>query len=328
MQEIKEQGPPVLAIDLGGTKIIAAIISNQGRVITREYYLTLAEEGPQLVIKRTLSAIDRLLSSRGIDSSQLNSISIAAAGAIDFDKGLVTLSPHLPGWYDIPLRDLIKEKYRVNTFLVNDASAAALGEHRFGAGKGVNNLIYLTVSTGIGGGIIINGKLYSGPCGSAGEIGHMTIDVNGPRCSCGNIGCLEMLASGTAVAREAIKRIRQGERSSLTEIVEGKIESITAEKVEVAAQGGDSLALEVILKAANYLGAGLVNLVNIFNPEMIIVGGGMAKMGNLLLDPAKQVVRERAFQLPAQAVRIVPAQLGDDAGVLGAAVFAFQQELD
>ena len=328
MQEIKEQGLPVLAIDLGGTKIIAAIISNQGRVITREYYLTLAEEGPQLVIKRTLSAIDRLLSSRGIDSSQLNSISIAAAGAIDFGKGLVTLSPNLPGWYDIPLRDLIKEKYRVNTFLINDASAAALGEHRFGAGKGVNNLILLTLGTGIGGGIIINGKLYSGPCGSAGEIGHMTIDVNGPRCSCGNIGCLEMLASGTAVAREAIKRIRQGERSSLTEIVEGKIESITAEKVEVAAQGGDSLALEVILKAANYLGVGMVNLVNIFNPEMIIVGGGMAKMGDLLLDPARQVVRERAFQLPAQAVRIVPAQLGDDAGVLGAAVFAFQQELD
>ncbi|MBA7635208.1 Glucokinase [subsurface metagenome] len=328
MQEIKEQGLPVLAIDLGGTKIIAAIISNQGRVITREYYLTLAEEGPQLVIKRTLSAIDRLLSLGKIDSSQLNSISIAAAGAIDFGKGLVTLSPNLPGWYDIPLRDLIKEKYRVNTLLINDASAAALGEHRFGAGKGVNNLILLTLGTGIGGGIIINGKLYSGPCGSAGEIGHMTIDVNGPRCSCGNIGCLEMLASGTAVAREAIKRIRQGERSSLTEIVEGKIESITAEKVEVAAQGGDSLALEVILKAANYLGVGLVNLVNIFNPEMIIVGGGMAKMGNLLLDPAKQVVRERAFQLPAQAVRIVPAQLGDDAGVLGAAVFAFQQELD
>ena len=328
MQEIKEQGLPVLAIDLGGTKIIAAIISNQGRVITREYYLTLAEEGPQLVIKRTLSAIDRLLSLGKIDSSQLNSISIAAAGAIDFGKGLVTLSPNLPGWYDIPLRDLIKEKYRVNTLLINDASAAALGEHRFGAGKGVNNLILLTLGTGIGGGIIINGKLYSGPCGSAGEIGHMTIDVNGPRCSCGNIGCLEMLASGTAVAREAIKRIRQGERSSLTEIVEGKIESITAEKVEVAAQGGDSLALEVILKAANYLGVGLVNLVNIFNPEMIIVGGGMAKMGNLLLDPARQVVRERAFQLPAQAVRIVPAQLGDDAGVLGAAVFAFQQELD
>jgi len=328
VQEIKEQGLPVLAIDLGGTKIIAAIISNQGRVIAREYYLTLAEEGLQLVINRTLSAIDRLLSLGRIDSSQLNSISIAAAGAIDFDQGLVTLSPNLPDWRNVPLRDMVQEKYGVNTFLINDASAAALGEHRFGAGKGVNNLILLTLGTGIGGGIIINGKLYSGVSGSAGEIGHMTIDVNGPRCGCGNIGCLEMLASGTAVAREATRRIRQGERSSLTEIVKGKIESITTEKVELAARDGDSLALEVILKAAKYLGVGMVNLVNIFNPEMIIVGGGMAKMGDLLLDPARQVVREQAFQLPAEAVRIVPAQLGDDAGVLGAAVFAFQQELD
>jgi len=319
------QGLPVLALDLGGTKIIAAIISNQGQVIAREYNLTLANEGPQAVINRTLSVIDRLLSSRGIDSSQLNSISIAAAGAIDFDKGRVTVSPNIPGWCDIPLRDIVQEKYGVNTFLINDASAAALGEHCFGAGKGVNNLILLTLGTGIGGGIIINGRLYLGVSGSAGEIGHMTIDVNGPRCSCGNIGCLEMLASGTAVAREAIRRIRQGERSSLTEIVGGKIESITAEEVGMAAQGGDPLALEVILKAANYLGVGMLNLVNIFNPEMIIVGGGMAKMGDLLLDPAKQVVRERAFQLLAQAVSIVPAQLGNDAGVLGAAAFAFQQ---
>jgi glucokinase len=326
MQESK--GLPVLAIDMGGTKIVAAIISSQGQVVAREYYLTLADEGPQSVINRILSAIDHFLSLRRMESSQLKSISIAAAGAINFEKGLVTQSPNLPGWRDIPLRDMVREKYGVTTFLINDASAAALGEHRFGAGRGVNNLILLTLGTGIGGGIIIDGKLYSGVSGSAGEIGHMTIDVNGPRCNCGNIGCLEMLASGTAAAGEAIRRIRQGERSSLTEIVEGKIESITAEKVGVAAQGGDSLALEVILKAANYLGVGMVNLVNTFNPEMIIVGGGMAKMGDLLLDPARQVVTERAFQLPAQAVSIVTAQLGDNAGVLGAAAFAFQQVLD
>ena len=328
MQAAKKRELPVLAVELGGTKIIAAIISDQGQVMARERYLTLADEGPQSVISRILSAIDHLLSLRKIVSSQLNSISIAAAGAIDFEKGLVTSSPNLPGWCNIPLRDMVKEKYRVSTFLINDASAVALGEHHFGAGKGVNNLILLTLGTGIGGGIIINGKLYAGPCGSAGEIGHMTVDVNGPRCSCGNIGCLEMLVSGTAVSREAIRRIRQGERSSLTKIVEGEIENITAEKIGVAAQDGDSLALEVILKAANYLGVGMVNLVNIFNPEMIIVGGGMARMGNLLLNPARQVVGERAFQLPAQAVRIVPAQLGDDAGVLGAAIFAFQQGLD
>ena len=295
-------------------------------MIAREYSLTLADEGPQAVINRVLSAIDHLLSLRNIESSKLDSISIAAAGVIDSDRGVITTSPNLPGWCDVPLRDIVREKHGVNTFLINDASAAALGEHHFGVGKGVDNLILLTLGTGIGGGIIINGELYTGLRGSAGEIGHMTIDVNGPKCNCGNIGCLETLASGTAVAEEAIRRISQGEKSSLTEIVDGEIENITAEEVSLAAQGGDSLALEVISKAATYLGIGLVNLVNIFNPEMIIVGGGMANMGDLLLNPARQVVRERAFTLSAQAVRIVPAQLGDDAGVLGAAVFAFQQK--
>ena len=325
MQETEKPGLPVLAIDLGGTKILAAIISNKGKIVAKKHHPTLADEGPQPVINRIFSAIDHLLSLRNIAPSQLDSISIAAAGAINYEKGLITSSPNLPGWYDIPLREIIEEKYRVSTFLINDASAAALGEHQFGAGKGVNNLILLTMGTGIGGGIIVNGKLYSGVSGCAGELGHMTIDVNGPRCRCGNIGCLEMLASGTAVAEEAIRRIRQGGKSSLSGIVEGKIENITAEEVEMAARGGDSLALEVILKAATYLGVGMVNLVNIFNPEMIIVGGGMSKMGDLLLEPARQIVRERAFQLAAQAVRIVPVQLGENAGVLGAAVFARQQ---
>jgi len=328
MQETKKSELLVLAMDLGGTKIFAAIISNKGQVMAREYCLTLADEGPEAVINRIFSAIDHFLSQRNINLSQLGGISIAAAGAIDFEKGLITSSPHLPGWHDVPLRDIVKEKYKVNTFLINDASAAALGEYHFGVGQGVNNLVLLTLGTGIGGGIIINGRLYSGASGSAGEIGHTTIDVNGPRCSCGNIGCLEALVSGTAIAREAIRRIGQGERSSLTKIAGGKIEDITAEEVLTAARAGDSLASEVILKAATYLGVGLANVVNIFNPEMIIIGGGMAKMGDLLLNPARQVVRGRAFQLSAQVVQIVPAQLGDDAGVLGAAVFAFQQEVD
>jgi glucokinase len=319
---------PVLAIDIGGTKIIAAIISPEGRIVAKEYHPTVAGEGTQSVINRIFSAVDYLLQAKNVALSQLHSISIAAAGAIDSDQGVVTFSPNLPGWKGVPLRDIVSRKYKVNTFLLNDANAAALGEHEFGAGKGVNNLILLTVGTGIGGGIIINGRLYSGPSGSAGEIGHMTIDVNGPRCNCGNIGCLEMLASGTAIAREAIRRISQGEESSLPHMVKGKIENITAEKVEAAARGGDALAAEVISQAATYLGVGMVNLVNIFNPEMIIVGGGVAKMGELLLEPARQVVKERAFKLSAQAVRIVPSQLAEGAGVLGAAAFAYSQFVD
>ena len=315
---------PVLAIDLGGTKIIAALISPGGEMLAREYSLTHADDGPESVINRIFTAIDHILILQKIGLTQLDGISLAIAGAIDRANGVVTLSPNLPGWHDIPLKKTVEEKYKVKTFLLNDANAAALGEYYFGAGRGVQNLIYATVSTGIGGGLIIDGELYSGTSGGAGEIGHMTIDVNGIRCNCGNIGCLETLASGTAVAREAIRRLRQGEKSALTQMVEGKLEEITAEKVGLAAQKSDTLSLEVVTQAATYLGIGFVNLVNIFNPEMIVVGGGLSKMGDLLLAPARRVVRERAFPLLAQAVRIVPAQLGDDAGVFGAAAFARQ----
>ena len=326
MQESEKHSLPVLAVDLGGTKVIIAIISADGQLIAEERYPTLAGEGPQAVIDRLLSNMNHLLTLNNMEPSQLGGISIAAAGAIDSDRGMITFSPNLPGWTDIPLRDMVQEKYRVGTFLVNDASAAALGEHQFGVGRGTNNLILLTLGTGIGGGIVINGELYTGSSGSAGEIGHMTIDVNGHRCACGNIGCLEALASGTAVAREAIRRIRYGEKSSLVEMVGGKVEDITAEMVGVAAQAGDALSLSVIYEAAIYLGVGMANLVNIFNPDMIVAGGGMAKLGDLLLDPARQVVKERAFPVSARAVRIVVAQLGDEAGVYGAAAFALKKK--
>ena len=325
MQKARKHGLPLLAIDLGGTKILAALISAEGKILARKQNPTLADDGAQPVINRILVTIDQLLSQEKISPSQLDSISIAAAGTIDMESGVVTLAPQIPGWRDIPLRDIVQEKYGAKTFLINDASAAALSEHQLGAGKGINNLIYITVSTGIGGGIIIDDKLYFGANGSAGELGHITIDANGPRCTCGNIGCWQMLASGTAVAEEAARRIGQGEGSSLIEITGGKIEKITAEKVEMAARGGDSLAREVILRAATHLGVGMVNLIHIFNPAMIIVGGGMSKMSGLLLQPARQIIRERAHRLSAQAVRIVSSQLGDDAGVLGAAVFARQQ---
>lgn len=316
----------VLAVDLGGTKIRVAIVSNKGKMIAKEYHPTLADEGPQAVIERIFAAMDSVLNQVRMNPSQLSSISLAAAGAIDMDKGWVTFSPNLPGWYDIPLKQVIEKKLGVTTFLVNDASAAALGEQQFGAGRGLNHLVYLTVSTGIGGGIIIDGKLYLGASGSAGEIGHMTIDVHGPRCNCGNFGCLETLASGTAMANDAIMRISSGEKSSLTDLVRGKIEDITAETISIAARDGDFLALEVIFRAATYLGVGLANVVNIFNPEMIIIGGGVSQMGDLLLNTARQVVRERAFGLSSEAVHIVTAGLGEDAGLLGAALFAQQQK--
>ena len=318
---------PVAAVDLGGTKIAVGIISPEYRVIARGHHPTLANEGAEAVINRVISAVKQVSESQGISLTGLAGISIAAAGAIDSRKGLITISPNLPGWQNIPLGKIVSERLGVNTWLINDANSAALAEYQLGAGQGISNLIYISVGTGIGGAIIINGNLYTGACGSAGEIGHMTIENNGPKCGCGNIGCLEMLASGAAMAREALRRIANGEKSSLTNIAARNPAHITGKEIEAAARAGDVLAGDVIHDAAIYLGVGMVNMINIFNPEMIIVGGGVARMGELLLVPARQVVKERAIPLSAGAVRIVPSKLGNDAGLLGAACFAYRKTL-
>jgi glucokinase len=326
MEQAGKDERPVVALDIGGTKILAALVSARYQVLDRELGPTPTSSGPQEINKSLFIAVDRLLHKSRLKASNIAAIGLAAAGIIDAARGLVTTSPNLPGWKDIPLRDLVSERYGVYTALVNDASAAALGEYRLGAGRGLHNMVYLTISTGIGGGLIVNGRLYLGSSGSAGELGHMVIDVNGPKDTCGNFGCLESLASGRAIAREAIERIKKGQTSALSPAVGGKIETITARDVAAAARSGDTLAKEVVHQAAIYLGTGLTNIVNIFNPDTIVIGGGVAKMGELLLDPARQVVAERAFKLPASAVKIVPALLGDDAGVIGAALFARQQK--
>ena len=316
---------PVLAIDLGGTKILAALVSNR-KVEFRDYSPTCAEEGPEAVVNNIYEAIGRVLVNSGLDLKQLHSIAIAAAGAIDTKRGIVTMSPNLPGWRNVHLTDKIKNKYPVDVFLTNDANAAAVGEHRYGAGRSTKDMLYITVSTGIGGGIIIDNKIYEGASGGAGEIGHMSIDINGPKCNCGNTGCWETLASGTALAREAIKRIERGEKSLLTEMVNGNIDDITAREVGEAAEKDDKLALACINQIAVYFGIGLVSLIDIFNPEAIVIGGGLTNLGDRLFGPAKEIVRERAFPLPAGAAKIVPAQLGDEAGIIGAVVWAKKQK--
>ena len=305
--------------------MMAAVITTDGRMLASDVCPTRANEGVSSVIERLCKTIDELLSQDITEIYEPGGIGIACAGGIDTARGMITQSPNLPDWHDIPLVEIVKEKYNVDAYLINDASAAALGEHRFGAGKGISNLVMVTLGTGIGGGIIINGELYLGASGSAAEIGHMIIDVNGPACACGSNGCLESFASGKAVARNAINRIKQGEESSLPSIVDGKIEAITSEDVGAAAKDGDDLALDVFSRAAYYLGIGMVNLVNIFNPEMIILGGGMVEQFDLLVKSAREVMSERAFKIAAQAVEIKAAQLGNEAGVYGAAAYAIDQ---
>ena len=313
---------PVLSVDLGGTKILAALVESD-EVSFKDNTPTGASEGPEVVIDRLCAAISRVLEKSGRDQAGVSGISVAAAGGIDVANGIVTLSPSLPGWHNIPLVAEIRKRFsQTPVYIIHDANASALGELTYGAGRGTKNMIFLTVSTGIGGGIIIDGKEYHGADGAAGEIGHMTIDVSGPKCTCGNTGCLEVLASGTAMARYAIEKLREGKTSQLTSLAKGKFEDITAREIEQAARNGDELANQVIERAAKYLGIGLANVVNIFNPEAVVIGGGISNLGELILAPARRVVKERAFPISAQTARIVRAELGEESGIIGAAVYA------
>ena len=314
-----------IGIDLGATKISTALVDAGGTIIARDYRETRAAEGQEAVIERMVDAAHQVMGEAGLAPAQVTAVGIGSPGPIDSRTGVLTAPPNLPGWKDVPLRQLIEEALGIAAFLENDANAAALGEHRFGAGQGVQNMIYVTVSTGIGGGLILNGQLYSGTTGAAGEIGHITVLPWGPYCGCGNRGCLEALASGTAIAREGRELVRRGVPTLIAELAEGHTERVTARLVAGAAHRGDIEAREILAEAMVYLGVGMANLVNLFNPELIVIGGGLTNLGEELFGPVRRAIERRAFPAAARAVKVVPAELGDDVGVLGAVAVALAQ---
>jgi glucokinase len=321
----EEREALALGIDLGGTKILTAVADAEGKMLSRDHSITPAKEGQEAVVDSILESIGRALKQAGMAATGLAAIGIGAPGLSNPETGILFTSPNLPGWKDVPLRDIIQRELGTKAFLINDANAAAVGELYFGAGRGARNFIYITVSTGIGGGIIIDGRLYTGSHGTAGELGHMTIDDEGPPCNCGNRGCWETLASGTALAREARRSIQDGAATSILEYAGGDPERINAEVIHEAAQAGDRLATELIARTAYYLGVGLANLINIFNPELIVIGGGLANMGDRLLKPAYDEAGRRAFPPSFREVRFARAELGRNSGVLGAAAFALEK---
>jgi glucokinase len=316
--------PLVLGIDLGGTKILSAVSDSEGKMLSRDHSITPAVKGTEAVIQSITESVHRALEQASVDISELDAVGVGVPGLASPETGILFTSPNLPGWRDVPVRDILERKLGKKTFLINDANAAALGELHFGAARGAHDFIYVTISTGIGGGIVIDGDIYTGTLGAAGEVGHMTIDDKGPLCNCGNRGCWETLASGTALAREARHRIKQGVKTRILDYADGDIEEVTAQVIHAAAVHGDSLAKELITQTGYYVGVGLANLINIFNPELIVIGGGLANIGDMLLGPAYEVAEERAFGPALRAVRLAPAELGRDSGVLGAAVFALQ----
>jgi glucokinase len=314
-----------MGIDLGGSKILAAVVDAHGGILSSDESVTPAAKEREAIVQSIVDSAHRALGQAGVAISDIYAIGVGAAGISSPEAGILFSSPNLPGLRNVLLRDIMQEKLGKRTFLINDADAAAIGEFYFGAGRGARSFVYVTLSTGIGGGIVIDGRIYTGAIGAAGEVGHMTIDDNGPLCNCGNRGCWETLASGTALVREARRRIEGGVRTSILEYAERDIDKVTPQAIHRAAQQGDNLAKELIARTAHYIGVGLANLVNIFNPELIVIGGGLSNIGDMLLKPAFKIAGERAFREAFQAVRFVPAGLGGNSGVLGAAAFALQE---
>jgi glucokinase len=318
-------GELCLALDFGGTKIAAGLVNwRSGRILRQERSHTAWERGAEVQIADMLALVRRLrLSPAEMGTSSC--VGVSFGGPVDVASGIVLHSHRVPGWDQLPLAARLREVLARPVVMENDANAVALGEYRYGAGRGVEALVYLTVSTGIGGGIVLGGRLWRGSHGLAGEIGHMVVRVGGPLCSCGNRGCLESLASGLSIARRACEALdQQGQSTHLLALAGGQREGITAEVVFRAAQAGDALAAAVVRAAAEDLGLGIAMLCSIVDPARVILGGGVAKAGEPLLAPVREAFRRHAFPMLAGHVDIVPAQFPDDGGLLGAAALVAQ----
>ena len=309
--------PPVGAIDFGGTNIRAAIVDAQGGLsgfVTRP---THASGGPDSVIDRIIAALHEALACASVSLENLAAVGIGAPGPLDWQAGVIHEAPNLPGWHEVPLVARVAEAVGLPTFLENDANAAALAERQYGVGRGAMNMLYITVSTGVGGGLILDGQLWHGAYGSAGEFGHMTVDFEGPLCDCGNRGCIEAIASGPDMAAWVSEQIAAGRASSLG----GQVDLSGRDVVE-AAQQGDDVALTALNRAGRAVGFGVINVAHLVNLDMVVVGGGIANAGDLLFDPLRATVKTHLLESTAPNLRLEPWSLGEDVGLLGAAAGA------
>jgi glucokinase len=319
----------VLGVDLGGTKIsvgaMAADGKNQHAIQSQP---TLAVEGADAVVARIVSMIERTIAQTmqetGAARADFLGVGIGSPGPLDREQGLVITTPNL-GWHNFPLRDRVANDVGLRATLDNDANCATLGEWWIGAARGARNVVGLTIGTGIGGGLILDGKLYHGSSDVAGEVGHTSIDSTGRRCKCGNYGCLEAYASGPAIADRAREALSGGDESLLTAMVGGQLDDLTAHHVYDASMKGDPVAREVVRETARFIGTGVANLLNIFNPDVVVLAGGVAQAGEELFGPVRAEVRRRAFKPAVDACRILPGSLGGAAGVVGAVATFLEQ---
>jgi glucokinase len=328
-----EHGDPsertVLALDIGGTKLAAGVVREDGTALSFVSCPTGVREGPDAVLGRLWSLGARALRDAGAEaadaSRRLLGCGIGCGGPLDSAAGVLLCPPHLPGWVDVPVTALAEEAFGLSAVLDNDGTAGAAGEWRFGAGRGSRHLLYLTVSTGIGGGTVIDGRTYRGAAGNGGEPGHVTVRSDGRRCrGCGRTGCLEAYASGTSIAERALEALREEPEQRAASVL-AHVAKPTAADVARAARAGDALAVRIWDESMDALAGGLSSIVNLWEPEVVVLGGGVVRSGDQLLVPVREKVARLAMGPAARAARIVPAEAGDLAGVRGAAAIAFER---
>jgi len=313
----------IVGIDIGGTNIVVGTVAEDGsELLGLVSAPTISEQGAEAVLDRIVKlARASMEAARG---KEIAGVGIGSPGPLDTKTGVVLLTPNL-GWTNYPLRDRLTQALGKPATLDNDANCAIFGEWWRGAARGADHVVGLTIGTGIGGGIVLSGAIYRGASDIAGEIGHMTIDAMGRRCKCGNYGCLEAYASGPAIAARAVEGIEAGVDTSLPRYVQGDMSKITAQVVYEAAHDGDDFALEVVKDTARFLGAGVANIINVFNPQVVVICGGVTLAGDRLFVPLRSEVKRRAFKPAVDVCRIVPGELTGTAGVYGAAAVFIQR---
>ncbi|MCI6691746.1 MULTISPECIES: ROK family protein [unclassified Clostridium] len=304
----------VVGVDLGGTKIYTALVDLDGNIVKEVTVKTEAQKGDAVVLDKIIKTIDDVLI--GTDIDEIKAIGVGSPGPLDVENGLIVYTPNLP-FKNFNIVKPIKEKYKIDTYLDNDANVATLSEYMFGAGKGSKNMVYVTVSTGIGGGAILNGSLFRGSTSNALEIGHITVMKGGPRCGCGNTGCAEALASGTAIMKRAKEAIESKVETSLK-----NYEEVTAKEVFLEAEKGDKVSKDILNDALSYLGITISNIANSFDPDKIIIGGGVSEAGRIVFDKIDYEMERRCLKTIYNNCKIEKAVLGSKAGVLGAAALA------
>ena len=316
----------VLGVDIGASHLTVIAADLRGQVLSEITAPLDIARGPEECLQAIALTVEHILRESRSQLDEVRAIGVGVPGPVIQQQGIVSAPPIMPGWDGFPIRQRLSDAWHKPVSLDNDADLGALGEWSFGAGRAESNLVYIKIGTGIGCGILLDGQIYHGVLGTAGEIGHLTVSEDGPPCTCGNYGCLEAMAGGRAIAQRAQLAVKAGQRTSLASVDHGR--EITARDVGLAAQSGDGVSQQLLGDAGRHIGSALASLVNLLNPSLVLLGGGVVAAGAYLLDPIRQAVRERTLRAAGRATRIAVATLGDRSTALGAVALALNRTFE